>query len=280
MHRGEVSTGTRCAEQALASCEGTDDIRRALPTEALGSISLLSGRLDDAFDHYGEATRLWHLVGDHQAAVWSRGGRAVAAAYRGDLSTALALIKEARTVAAPAHNPTAMACVLYSEGESLLEVDPVQALGSMEEALGFAEAADNVFMKGIALVSYTSLRGRHGDPRLALRLFDDVIRHWRRTGSWTQQWLTLRNLVELLARLGAHEPTAVLYGACAASTASQPLYGPEADRLQAVVDTLVVSLGEEAFGRAKARGETLSDDGVFSFASEVVRGLLADAEKT
>ncbi len=280
MHRGEVSTAIRYAEHALALCDETDDLRRALPTEALGSIGLLSGQLDDAFDHYGEAVRLWHLLGDDQAAVWSRGGRAVAAASRGDLGTALALTKEARTVAASAHNPTAMACILYSEGESLLEVDPVQALGSIEQALVFAEAADNVFMKGIALVSYTSLRGRHGDPRLALRLFEDVIRHWRRTGSWTQQWLTLRNLVELLARLGAHEPTAVLYGASTASTAIQPSYGPEADRLEAVVRTLIASLGEEAFGRAKARGETLSDDEVFSFASEVMRRLLAEAEQT
>src|SRR6185436_1625330 len=103
-------------------------------------------------------------------------------------------------------------------------------------ALEYADAAGNVFMEGIALVSNTSLRGRHGDPLMALRLFGDVIRHWRRVGGWTQQWLTLRNLLELLARLGAHEETAVLYGACGASTASQPSYGPEADRLNTVVD--------------------------------------------
>ena len=62
--------------------------------------------------------------------------------------------------------------------------------------------------------------------------------------------------------------------------ASQPSYGPEADRLEAVVDTLVSSLGEEAFDDAKARGETLSDDEAVSFASAVTRRLLADAEQT
>jgi hypothetical protein len=72
----------------------------------------------------------------------------------------------------------------------------------------------------------------------------------------------------------------VLYGACTASTASSPSYGAEADRLEAVVDTLVSSLGEKAFGDAKARGETLSDDEAVAFASAVIRRLLADAEQT
>jgi hypothetical protein len=133
-------------------------------------------------------------------------------------------------------------------------------------------------MMGLALVSNTSLRGRHGDPSLGLRLFDGVLQHWRQGGSWTQQWITLRNLVELLARLGAHEPAAVLYGACTASTTSPPSYGPEADRLEAVVGTLVSSLGEKAFDDAKARGAKLSDDEAVSFALAVARRLLAEED--
>lgn len=280
MHRGEMSTAARYAERGLASCDRVDDLRRALPTEALGGICLMSGRLEGAFDHYGEAARLWQLLGHDHGEVWCVCACAVAAGKRGDLATALALTEEARKVAASAGNPTMMAIILYAEGDLLLEVDPVRALGPIGEALEFAEAADNAFMKGVALVSNTSLRGRHGDPLVALRLFEDVIRHWRRGGGWTQQWLTLRNLVELLARLGAHEPTAVLYGACTVSTASSPSYGPEADRLKAVVDTLVFSLGEPAFGEAKARGETLSGDQAVSFALAVTRRLLTDADQT
>ena len=280
MHRGEMSTATRFAEQSLASCDGMDDLRRALATEAQGGICLLSGQLEEAFGHYGEAVRLWRLLGDDQAEVWSQCGRAVSAGKRGDVATALALTEEARKVAGTAGNPTMMAVILYAEGESLLEVDPVRALGKVERALELAEAADNVFMKGLALVSNTSLRGRHGDTRVALQLFEDVIGHWRRGGSWTQQWITLRNLVELLVRLGAHEPSAVLYGACTASTASPRSYGPEADRLKGVVGTLVSSLGEEAFGEAKARGAMLADDEAVSFASAVTRRLLSDAQQT
>ena len=280
LNRGEMSTATSYAERALTSCDGTDDLRRALPTEALGGICLLSGRLEEAFDHYGEAVRLWRLLGNDQAEVWCLCGRAVAVGKRGDLAAASALTEQARQVATAAGNPTMMANILYSEGESLLEVDPVRALGPIGEALEFAQAADNVFMEGLALVSNTSLRGRHGDAHVALRLFEDVIGHWRHGGSWSQQWLTMRNLVELLARQGVHEAAAVLYGACSASMASQPSYGPEAERLEVVVATLVSSLGEEAFAEAKARGETLGDDEAVSFASAVTRRLLADAEQT
>ena len=271
-HRGEMSTATRIAERALALCDGMDDLRRALPTEALGSVCLLSGRLEEAFQHYGEALRLWQLLGNHQASVWCLCSQAVAMGKRGDLASAFALTRDARQFAASG-NPTMMAMILYSEGESLLEVDPVRALEPIGEALEFAEAVDNILMERLARVSNTSLRGRHGDPSVALRLFEDVMRRWR-GGRWTQLWISLRNLVELLARLGAHEPAAVLYGACLAS--SPPSYGPEAERLAAVVDTLVASLGEKAFAEAKTRGEALSDDEAASFASEVARRLLVE----
>ena len=280
MHRGETDAVIRYVDRAFAACDGPDDPRRALATEALGSMCLLTGRLEEAFDHLGEAARLWRLLGNDHGEAWSLCGRAVSAGNRGDLATAQALTAEARKVAAPARNPTMMAVSRYAEGESLLEVDPVRAMGPIGEALAFAERAGNVFMTGIALVSNTSLRGRHGDPLTALRLFEDVVRHWRRGGSWSQQWLTLRNLVELLARLGAYEPTAVLYGACTASKECPPSYGREAERLDAVVATLVSNLGDSGFSDAKARGAALSDDEVFSFASTVMQRLLADAEQS
>jgi hypothetical protein len=186
----------------------------------------------------------------------------------------LAVSQESRQLPGAADNHTTMATILYSEGEAWLEVDPVRALGPIDEALAHAEAAGNVLMKGIALVSRTSLRGRHGDPRVALELFDDVIRYWRRGGGWTTQWIALRNFIELLARIGEDEPAAVLYGACAASTTSPPSFGAEADRLAAIVDTLVDRVGEPAFLDARARGEALSDDEVVSFALSVTQRLL------
>ena len=216
----------------LALCDDGDDLRRALPTEALAGICLLSGRLEEAPEHSIEFTRLWRLAGYDQGEVWGLCNLGVIVAKRGDIPAAKALTEQAREVAVPTGNPTMMALIYYSDGESLLEVDPVHALEPIGEALAFARAADNVFMTGNALVSNTSLRGRHGDPALALPLFEEVIEYWRRSGGWTQLWLTLRNLVELISRLGAYEEAAVLYGACAAFNRSlspvRPGGGPAA----------------------------------------------------
>jgi predicted ATPase/DNA-binding SARP family transcriptional activator len=273
-HRGELDIARRYAELALPLCDGPDDVRRALAIEAIATVHLFGGRLEEALAHCGEAARLWRLAGDGPAAAWNYGTRAVCLGQRGDLDLALAVAEEARQIPGATDNHTMMAAILYSEGEALLEVDPVRALGPIEQALAHAEAAGNVLMKGIALVSRTSLRGRHGDPRVALELFDDVIRYWRRGGGWTTQWIALRNFIELLTRVGEYEAAAVLYGACAASTTSRPSFGAEADRLEAIVDTLVAHLGDTAFRDARVRGEELSDDEVVSFALSVTERLL------
>lgn len=277
-HRGDMAAAAERARRALSVCAGDDDPRRALPTEALGTMCLMSGRLDEAFDLHEEALRLWRLLGYDQGVVWSLCTRAVVEGKRGRLESALALTEEAREVAASTGNPTMMACVLYSQGECLLEVEPVRALAPIEEALELAASVDNAFMKGAALVSATSLLGRHGDARQALRLFEDVLEHWQRRGNWIQQRITLRNLVDLLARVGAHEPAAVLYGACAASSTATPAYGAEARRLQGVVATLVSSLGQQRVEEATARGATLSGDEAVSFASETIRCLPTDEQ--
>ena len=44
----------------------------------------------------------------------------------------------------------------------------------------------------------------------ALRGYREFIDYWDRAGNWTQQWVTLRNLAQLLRRLGDDEPAALL----------------------------------------------------------------------
>jgi hypothetical protein len=40
--------------------------------------------------------------------------------------------------------------------------------------------------------------------------YRDVIDYFARTGNWTHQWVTLRNLANLLRRLDDNEPAALL----------------------------------------------------------------------
>ncbi len=273
MHRGEMDIAGQYAERALALCPDGDDLRRALATEALGGICLLTGDLDGAIDYCVAVARLWRLAGYEQGEVWSFGTQIVIAGKRGDLPRVRTLVDEAHAIAERTGNPTTKTLVSYAHGEALLENDPAQALEPLGEALESARAAGNLFMTGNSLVSNTSLRGRHGDPNLALPLFADLIEHWHRSGGWTQLWLTLRNLVELVSRLGAYDDAAVLYGACDAFSRTQRPYGAEAERLASVVSTLVTKLGQTGFDEARKRGEGLDEAVAVAFASTVTRRL-------
>ena len=65
-------------------------------------------------------------------------------------------------------------------------------------------AVRNFWWEGIALMEAAATRAVHGDPTAgARRVPSIVLDHWDRVGDWTQQWLNLRYIARLLARLGA-----------------------------------------------------------------------------
>jgi predicted ATPase/DNA-binding SARP family transcriptional activator len=272
--RGDLTAAVRHAQRGLAASAGPDDPARALPFEVLADVWSFSGRLDEAFDAYGEAIRLGRLGDDHQTVVYGLVSQALARAYGGDLRTASALVEELHQEAVAVGNPTATAWSLYARGESLLDEDPDRALALLDKSLDAATSANNVFITGVALLSATSIRGRHGEPRQALRSYLDAINHWHQLGNWTQQWITLRNLIDLLARVGADEPAAELYGATASSATAPPTFGPEAQRLHAVIAELTRRLGQEAADEATQRGATLSDDEVVDLATTTIEHTL------
>ena len=76
----------------------------------------------------------------------------------------------------------------------------------------------------IAAVGLVSVQAASGDIDAALRGHADLIDYWERTGAWTQQWTTLRNLADLLDQLEDHDCASLLRRAAdeapeAASTA-------------------------------------------------------------
>jgi hypothetical protein len=56
-----------------------------------------------------------------------------------------------------------------------------------------------------------------------------VIDYFARTGNWTNVWTTLRNLADLLRRLGDDAPAAVIDAADAAPDAPAPHRQPDPD---------------------------------------------------
>ena len=106
-------------------------------------------------------------------------------------------------------------------------------------------------------MSASSLQARTGEPEAALAAFGRAIEHWRRETTVSFLVTTLRNLVVLLARMGAAEETAELAGAVA-SDAAGPTYGDEAARLAEAQAWAEDRLGPAEFAEHTARGASRS----------------------
>ena len=59
----------------------------------------------------------------------------------------------------------------------------------------------STFLEAIAAVGLASLRSRSGRIGAALVGYREVIDHWAAGGNWSHQWVTLRNLADLLRTL-------------------------------------------------------------------------------
>ena len=185
-------------------------------------------------------------------------GLAQSRTYGGDAPAGLAFAEEQFRVAQQLKNPSMLALALYDQAEPLSLTEPEAARDRYERAIGLAQAAGSSFIEGIALVGLASLLGRSGRPSTALPQFLAIIDRWYDMGIWHHQWTTLRNLVQLLLRIGCNEDAAVLIHAIEASTTAATAFGTDAERMADATDTLHAALGECRWSSALARGAALS----------------------
>ena len=84
------------------------------------------------------------------------------------------------------------------------------------------------------------MHARSGEPQRALQAFAGIIDEWRRQGNVTHLVISLRNLAELFARIGAVEAAGELLGALQARSVAAA-YGAEAQRLAEAAATLAAN---------------------------------------
>jgi tetratricopeptide (TPR) repeat protein len=195
---GDSST----VDTATAGSAATEDDPRWWAEAALANTALSQGRYADAVGHALAAGRLSARPTEHD------GIAALAAAYEGDLDRAEVL--NAR-LAAVASSPTLRALHAYVAGE----IDNAAGqYGPAEEhyrrAITLSRVAGASFIDGIASVGLVTVQAAAGRITEALQGYRRLLGYWERTGSWLQQWTTLRNLAGLLHRLGDHEAALLL----------------------------------------------------------------------
>ena len=77
-------------------------------------------------------------------------------------------------------------------------------------AVDLARTSGATFLVGVASVGLVAARAAAGRVAEALVGYREVVDYFARTGNWTHQWTTLRNLADLLRRLGDEQAAELL----------------------------------------------------------------------
>ena len=256
IHGGDLDTALALGRRG-ASVPSAGPAERAAALEVAADALVFAGRVDDAAELADEMARVVGEADDPHLRVAALASRLLIATYRGrwgDVDRLLRLVADSGASA-----PSDLAWLAYADGESRLERDPERARVELDRAIEFADSVGNRYVGGVARVSSTSLRSRVSDPRAAAASYAAVISQWRRQGAVTFQETTLRNLVELLEKVGAHQEAAELLGTLDAR-AGHPSFGVEAERLRSARDRVAAEIGVEDLRRRHALGATRSLD--------------------
>ena len=133
---------------------------------------------------------------------------ALATAYAGDLDEAR-MLNDQWLPAAVSPSMRSWGAYVAGEIESLAGHSEL-AEQHYVRAIDLARTSGATFFVGVATVGLLTVRADIGRVHEVLAGYRAVIYYFARTGNWTHQWVTLRNLAELLRRLGDDEPAALL----------------------------------------------------------------------
>ena len=270
LYRGDMQAAGAAARAAFDAAQSLPPVSGRRPLEALAEVATFRGELAAAVDLYTTAYDLSVGNGDFLDAAWDAVGAAAAYAYSGRLEEACGLADQARAAADRCRSPSALALVSWVSGEIAIGTSPGQARYHLQRAVALAKSAGSRFVDGLSRVSLATLDARHGDAAVALGHYERAIREWQQAGAWTPLWVTLRTLVELLARAGAWNDAAALYGAVTAASNGAPPFGSDATRLRQSAALLRQHLTDTEFRFRAGKGEQMDGSQVIHFALEAI----------
>jgi predicted ATPase/DNA-binding SARP family transcriptional activator len=250
---GAWRLGLRSTAQALVGRVrrlATDDDDQTAGELVHGVLELFEGRFDEAervvLRSPGEGARTAEAVAT----------AALSAGYAGRREEALPRLDAAEQLATRG-SPTQQAYVSYVRGE-VLALDGVPEAPPHRRRTGdLPRRSGASFVEQVAGLTLATSAARDGDVEGAVRSYRAVVDHWRRTGSWTQQWTTLRNVAVLLAREGLAEEALTLLVAAASAPDSSTLAPEAATAQEGLVGRLRGDLGRDRAAKAAAAAEAM-----------------------
>ena len=218
--RGDYLRGEQLARAGIEQASGDEGSWRCLSSLALAELS--RGAYGAAAEHARAAAPMAAEPSENL------GIAALALTYAGDLDPARAARDQ---MSATAASPTMLGFASYVSGEiDHFAGHPDRAEAHYDRSIDLARSSGASFLVAIAAVGLMSVRVDGGHIREALLGYRDLIDYWERSGNWTQQWVTLRNLAQLLRLLGDEETAAMLDEAATESPdapAARPTASPE-----------------------------------------------------
>ena len=255
--RGDLARSEELAAEALAWSERAGMEATGVTADALSTLTLIHGRLDETHHWTRVAADWWRAAGDPWRLVEADNVALMAVAYGGGDAT----VQADRLIEGIGDDTSAVevAWMWYVAGEVNVDRAPEVALPRLRRAVEAAERAGSLFVQGIAGSSLASLEARHGEPEAAIAVYRWLLPHWRRSGIHSLGWTTLRAVAELLARIGRDRAAATLLGAVTSPNTGHDVFGADAERLAQLESTLRSRLGPHDLGIAMDEGSSLSD---------------------
>jgi hypothetical protein len=219
-NRAEFGRARALAARAEGRAPLPRTSRTSYPDDVLADVRLYEDDVDPALAYWERESE---RAVDPIRLVWTLYYVAICHAVKRQPASGVAAARESLRVADDTANPTARSMARYALGLVTKKAEPDAALALFEEAGELAHAVRNFWWHGIALMEAAATRGVHGDAARACAEFLDVLDHWDRVGDWTQQWLNLRYVTRLLARLGADHEALALHRSLVAAGKPSPL---------------------------------------------------------
>jgi predicted ATPase/DNA-binding winged helix-turn-helix (wHTH) protein len=265
-NRGELGV----ARAGVVGASRSDNLRtRAAAVEILSDVGLYAGDLDGVAASTDELRLLGAELADSHWKVIAAVNAALALIFADRPREA---IERLAVVELLESSPSDRAWAIYARGEALSAFGEPDAADAYLSAIDLARSVGNPFVVSVSQVSLASEYSRAGSHRQALDAFAECLHAYARHGNYVHAVTSLRNMIEVLAAVGDNHG-AVVIGAATSNDLLRKSYGPEAERLADVLDSVERRVGPTQFAEWVLEGSGLGVATTVQFAGERIAQL-------
>lgn len=218
-----------------------------------------------------------HALGDHRMAGSLAADLGLALFFAGETERAWEVAEKLRITAESGGIATSLAWSLYLLGELSSASDPVMAMEYLEESVEYGVSIDNRFVVGISLIALASTAGRNDQTDVALDAMYRCVKVWHGTGNRPQFWTAIRNLVEILHRIGHDREALTLHLLTEAASDQAPtLFGPYGDLYRTIAAATIDAVGEADRAAAAHRARRMDYHDAATYALDLLTDVIAE----